>query len=56
MRIVVNKKYKLIQVMGIFYTGIYPTLPLPVQHIYHYLPVSINNGIVLLLCIFESTV
>ena len=51
MRIVVNKKYKLIQVMGIFYTGIYPTLLLPVWYIYCYLPVSMNNEIVLLIII-----
>ena len=42
--------------MGIFYAGIYLTLPLPVWYIYLYLPVSMNNSIVLLLCNFESTV
>ena len=40
-----------------FYTGIYPILPLPVM-IYLlllYLPVSMKNGMVLLSCIFEPT-
>ena len=61
MRIIVNnKKYKLFQVMGIFYAGIYPTLLYKYDILYHYLPASIKSGIdnakVLLLFIFESTV
>ena len=44
MRIVVNKKYKLIQVMGILFRYIYPTLPQTCTDIFN----VVNYGIVLI--------
>ena len=57
MRIVVNKKYKLIQVIGDLYRYEVYTLNylLTAVMFYHYLPVSMKKSIVLLLCIFETS-
>ena len=52
MRIVVNKKYEQIQVMGTSW-GIYHLLQ---YDIHRNLPVSIKNSIILFSCIFESSV
>ena len=61
MRIIVNnKKYKLFQVMGINIQVYILHCLYKYDILYHYLPASIksgiNNAIVLLLFIFESTV
>ena len=52
MRTVVNKKNKLIQVMGIQVFHNYLLL----YNIHHNLPLSMKNSILLLSCIFGSTV
>ena len=63
MRIVINKKYRLISILGVIAT----CMPYSLQSLrYHmleyigsvnrYLPRHVKNGIVLLLCSFESII
>ena len=55
MRDLVNKKYILIQVIGVLYRCVSFTFLTCNNLIYRYLPVSIKNDLVLLSSIFEQT-